>query len=97
MEDFKALERDDKVTKRIIRCALEDHLQRPDCSLAACPSPDCEGVFRGLQPGQEGDNSEPFFCVSCGVDICRRYNCPFLLATFSQPTSSVAALSTTTG
>ena len=32
--------------KKIVRRAVEQHLLGPDSSLLACPSPNCEGVFR---------------------------------------------------
>ena len=73
MEDFKALEFDDEVMKKIIRGSLEDHLMMPGSCLAACPSPNCEGVFRILQPGEDPSNQSPFYCVTCAGDICRRW------------------------
>ena len=48
MEDLKPFESDERVTKKIVRAAIEQSLLETDSSLLACPSPNCEGVFRRL-------------------------------------------------
>ena len=46
VEDLKSFESDEKVIKKIVRTAVEQKLLGSDSSLIACPSPNCEGVFR---------------------------------------------------
>ena len=46
VEDFKPFHSNEKVMKKIVRRAVEQRLLGPDSSLLACPSPNCEGVFR---------------------------------------------------
>ena len=46
VEDLKSFESDEKVIKTIVRTAVEQRLLGSDSSLIACPSPNCEGIFR---------------------------------------------------
>ena len=46
MEDLKPFESDERVTKKLVTAAIEQRLLGPDSSLLACPSPNCDGVFR---------------------------------------------------
>jgi len=70
-EDLRRFESDQEVMKRIVRGSLEDNLLQPTSNLHACPSPNCEGVFRKLSPEEKGSNQDPFFCTFCGANICR--------------------------
>ena len=72
VEDFKLLEGDENLIQKLQRNALEHKLLSSDCSLKACPSPNCSGVFRILQDKEISDDIDPFFCGFCGVNICRR-------------------------
>ena len=72
VEDFKYLENDENLMQKLQRNALEHKLLSASCSLKACPSPNCQGVFRVLQEDETDEKIDPFFCVFCGVNICRR-------------------------
>ena len=72
IEDFRSLENDENLMEKLRRNALEHKLMTDNCTLKACPSPNCPGVFRGLQEKDRNDDDDPFFCVFCGVNICRR-------------------------
>lgn len=72
VEDFKPFHSNEKVMKKIVRKAVEQRLLGPDSSLLACPSPNCEGVFRRLGAEEELQEGEAFLCQFCGSKICRR-------------------------
>eukprot|EP00092_Neocalanus_flemingeri_P010139 GFUD01010926.1.p1 GENE.GFUD01010926.1~~GFUD01010926.1.p1 ORF type:complete len:1441 (+),score=302.82 GFUD01010926.1:406-4323(+) len=71
-EDFKSLENDENLMQKLQRNSLEHKLMSASCTLKTCPSPNCPGVFRVLQDEEANANVDPFFCVFCGVNICRR-------------------------
>ena len=55
--------------QKLVKNALDHKLTDVESDLAACPSPNCTGVYRKVRSGQEGQTS---FCNFCGVNICRR-------------------------
>ena len=67
VEDFKLLTAD--LQQKLVKNALDHKLTDVESDLAACPSPNCTGVYRKVRSGQEGQTS---FCNFCGVNICRR-------------------------
>ena len=88
VDDLKPFESDERVTKKVVTAAMEQRLLASDSSLLACPSPNCEGVFRRftfmalyfissqfgrLEKGDELQEGESFLCQLCGSKICRRY------------------------
>ena len=73
VEDFKYLENDENLMEKLQRNALDRKLMSENCTLKACPSPNCPGVFRILQDDEDIGKVDPFFCLFCGVNICRRW------------------------
>ena len=70
VEDFKLLPAE--LQQKLQKNALEHKLCAGNSDLAACPSPNCGGVYRKVRPEQEGQAGETCFCNYCGVNICRR-------------------------
>ena len=105
VEDLKAFESDEKVIKKIVRTSVEQRLLGSDSALKACPSPNCEGVFRRyhhhrrcflspcfdrLETGEELQEGEAFLCHFCGSKICRRFfSCFYLNCCFALRCESV--------
>jgi len=72
VEDFRVLENDENLIQKVQRSALEQKLISENSSIKPCPSPNCPGVYRVLKEHEKLEKSDPFFCVFCGVNICRR-------------------------
>ena len=70
VEDFKLLTAD--LQQKLLKNALDHKLTDVESDLAACPSPNCTGVYRKVRSGQEDQEGQTSFCNFCGVNICRR-------------------------
>ena len=70
VEDFKYLPAE--LQQRLQKNALDHKLSSHTSDLAACPSPNCSGVYRKVRPDQGGEETQTCFCNYCGVNICRR-------------------------
>ena len=69
VEDFKLLPAE--LHQKLVKKALDHKLIDVTSDLAPCPSPNCNGVYRKVGPGQENQENQTCFCNYCGVNICR--------------------------
>ena len=89
VEDFKTLGPEER--QKLQKNALDHKLSDVNSELRACPSPNCNGVYRAMREGE----TENFFCMFCGVHICRRYINISSLSVASEQTFIITCLDVT--